>query len=497
MKTHVVQLERDDDIVSARDKMQWSKAPRILVVWPRRGRVLTRELDIILLKRQSQKLGAQLAFVTVDDDVLLYAGELGIPCYTSVSSAQRNIWKTSRREAALADRPRRKASLGELRERLVQLRKPAEQAAALRIGAFAVGVIAVLALGTFLLPGATVVVRPEAGVQTVQLTVQASPDVSAPTLAGVVPVYETTVIVEGQDQILASGALKLSDTTASGEVVFTNLTDEKFTVDEGTVVLTTGEPAVRFRTLEQVNVLAGEENAATVRVEAVIPGAGGNVPEETILAVEGEAGLALRVSNPAPTSGGEDRNVPTPTEQDLRRVNDRLLDTLRESAVLDIDRMLGDTGILIVDSLEVVDTVSQRQEPQLGEPGDVLTLTMQVEYVAQYIDTNDLQRVALLAMDAGLEAGVALVEGTMVIADVYQVSAGETVSEWQVVAVRSTHPAWQREAVVRSLMGARPDEVDAILAKDFDLAAPSVVRIQPTWWPRLPYLPLRIQLEVE
>lgn len=40
MKTHVVQLERDDDVVSARDKMLWSKAPRILVVWPRRGRVL-------------------------------------------------------------------------------------------------------------------------------------------------------------------------------------------------------------------------------------------------------------------------------------------------------------------------------------------------------------------------------------------------------------------------------------------------------------------------
>ena len=97
MKTHVVQLERDDDVISARDKMLWSKAPRILVVWPRRGWVLNRELELTLLKRQSQKLGAQLAFVTFDDDVILYAGEMGIPTFDSVSQAQRNAWKTSRR----------------------------------------------------------------------------------------------------------------------------------------------------------------------------------------------------------------------------------------------------------------------------------------------------------------------------------------------------------------------------------------------------------------
>lgn len=497
MKTFVVQLERDDDVVSARDKMLWSKAPRILIVWPRRGRVLNRELDIILLKRQSQKLGAQLAFVSFDDDVILYASESEIPCYSSVSQAQRNIWKTSRRDEKIYERPHRKWSLLELRAWLKQSREPVAMTAPLRIGSFAVGVIAVLVLGLFLLPGATVIVQPEAGVQTVQMAVQANPDVTIPTLAGVIPLYDTTVIVEGQDQIPASGALKLSDTYAAGEVSLINLTDKKLTVAEGTVVLTTDEPAVRFRTMKDVNLLAGEENAEIVQIQAVIPGSTGNVAKETILAVEGEAGLALRVTNLEPTAGGEDRNVPTPTEQDLRRVNDRLLNSLQESAIMDIERMLGDSGILIVDSLKVVETVSQRQEPQLGEPGDVLTLTLQVEYTAHYIEKVDLQQVTQMAMDASLEGGKTPVEGTLVIADVYQTNTGEAISEWQVVAARNVYQEWQQDAVIRSLLGVRPEDVDGVLSTEFNLEAPAEVTMQPFWWPRLPYLPLRIQLEVQ
>ncbi len=325
MKTHVVQLERDDDVVSARDKMLWSKAPRILVVWPRRGRVLNRELDLSLLKRQSQKLGAQLAFVTFDEDVILYAREMGIPAFDSVSQAQRNVWKTSRRDLGVVDRPSRKWTLQELTAWKNKNDNQPDPKVAVRIGSFITGVVAVLALGLFLLPGAVVTVQPAEEVQTLEMTVQSNPDVTTPTLAGVIPVSSTTVIVEGQDQILSSGVLSLSDTYAEGEVELTNLTDEPVVVAAGTIVLTTSEPPVRFQTMKKVTIETGDENTQTIAIQAVIPGESGNVDEETILAMEGVSGLALRVSNPAATTGGEDRNVPTPTEQDQRRVTDRLL----------------------------------------------------------------------------------------------------------------------------------------------------------------------------
>ena len=497
MKTHVVQLERDDDIVSARDKMLWSKAPRILVVWPRHGRVLNRELDISLLKRQSQKLGAQLALVTFDDDVILYASEMGIPSFDSVSQAQRNIWKTSRRDAGVVEKPPRKWTLQEWSEWKKKADNRPAPKSPVRFGAFIAGVMAVLALGLFLLPNATVTVMPAEEIQTLNFNVQSNPDVLSPTLAGVIPVKSTTVIVEGQDQIPSSGALKLSDTFAEGEVELTNLTDESVTVEAGTIVLTIGQPSVRFETLKTVTVGTGEENSVAVKIQAVIPGEGGNVAAETILAMEGTSGLALSVINPAATTGGEDRNVPSPTEQDLRRVTDRLLLSLQESARQDVERMLGDTGIVMADTLQVRETIFTQQQPDLGEPGDVLTLTMQVEFEARYIERKDLERVATMAMDAGLQAGYEPVPETLRILEVHQTNSGAEISDWQVVAARAVQENWQRDAAIRSLLGARPDEVAAILGADYQMDAAPVVKIQPSWWPWLPYLPLRIQLEVQ
>ena len=400
-------------------------------------------------------------------------------------------------EKEVVDRPSRNWSLQELTEWKSVVDKPSDAKLPVRIGAFIGGVLAVLALGLFLLPGATVTVQPAEEVQTTKLTVQSNPDVTTPTLAGVIPVSSTTVIVEGQDQIPASGVLKLSDTSAEGEVELTNLTDENVVVESGTIVLTTSDAPVRFQTLKAVTVESGDENTVVVKIQAVIPGNLGNVAEETILAMEGAAGLALRVSNPAPTSGGEDRNVPTPTEQDLRRVTDRLLLSLQESAKLDIERMLGESGIVMVDSLQVRETISTKQQPDLGEPGDVLTLTMQVEYEAQYIEREDLESVATLAMDAGLQEGYAAVQGTMQIVQVHQTNVDAEISEWEVVAARNVHENWQRDEVVRSLLGARPYEVGAILEIDHQLDALPEVQVRPGWWPWLPYLPLRIQLEVK
>jgi len=84
MKTQILRLDPHDDIISARDKMGWSQTGRILLVWPDRGQVLARQIDLTLIQRHSQKLGAQLALVTHDSNVIYYADLLGIPVYKSI-----------------------------------------------------------------------------------------------------------------------------------------------------------------------------------------------------------------------------------------------------------------------------------------------------------------------------------------------------------------------------------------------------------------------------
>jgi hypothetical protein len=69
MKTQVLQLDPHDDIISTRDKLGWKQTGRILLVWPRKGHVLTRRLDLVLLARHTASLGAQLALITRDPQV--------------------------------------------------------------------------------------------------------------------------------------------------------------------------------------------------------------------------------------------------------------------------------------------------------------------------------------------------------------------------------------------------------------------------------------------
>ena len=57
MKTQVIHLDPHDDLISIRDRMAWAKTPRILLVWPKRGRVGVRPLDLTLLRRHAEKTG--------------------------------------------------------------------------------------------------------------------------------------------------------------------------------------------------------------------------------------------------------------------------------------------------------------------------------------------------------------------------------------------------------------------------------------------------------
>ncbi|MBK8617532.1 MAG: hypothetical protein IPN96_10585 [Anaerolineales bacterium] len=64
MKTQIITLESHDDLISVRDKLSWAKTPRILLVWPKYEKVTLRVLDLKVLQRHADSLGAQLGLVT-------------------------------------------------------------------------------------------------------------------------------------------------------------------------------------------------------------------------------------------------------------------------------------------------------------------------------------------------------------------------------------------------------------------------------------------------
>lgn len=93
MKTQVIQVENDDDYISVRDKMNWSQTRRILLVFPASGTNLIKHLDLTLIKRHASSLGAQIALVTVNPKIKLFARQVGISVYDDLILAQESEWQ--------------------------------------------------------------------------------------------------------------------------------------------------------------------------------------------------------------------------------------------------------------------------------------------------------------------------------------------------------------------------------------------------------------------
>src|SRR5512141_707146 len=92
MKTQIITLESHDDLISVRDKLSWAKTPRILLVWPKYEKVTLRLLDLKVLQRHADSLGARLGLVTRRSNVRRDAESLGIPVFRSTTDAQKEAW---------------------------------------------------------------------------------------------------------------------------------------------------------------------------------------------------------------------------------------------------------------------------------------------------------------------------------------------------------------------------------------------------------------------
>jgi hypothetical protein len=92
VKTQIVNIDPHDDYGSIRDKLLWTKALRVILVWPGRGDVLTSHLDLVLLKRLGQQENIALGFLTFDPRVIAHAIDLSIPVFENLENIPESSW---------------------------------------------------------------------------------------------------------------------------------------------------------------------------------------------------------------------------------------------------------------------------------------------------------------------------------------------------------------------------------------------------------------------
>ena len=502
MKTQILQLDEHDDVISARDKMAWSKAPRLLLVWPKRVKLLERSVDLLVLQRYGQSLGAQVGIVTNSASIRDQARELGIPCFSKPAQAQRQAWRRGRGRKRFNPRLQVSKSSAELLRAqftAVQAQRAVSDGPQwARISAFSLGVAAVFVLALLFWPSASIRLVPAQREQRLELDLRASTAIPAVNASGGVPAQEVNVVVEGSDQERSSGTVTVPGARARGMVQITNLSELEQVIPAGTVLSTAEDPPARYETLRDASLAAGVGSVAQVEVQAMLPGAGSNAPAGAIRAMEGAQGLSVAVGQQEPLSGGTDQTSPGPTPADYVLLRERLLESLRKTAVEDFYRSAGGEQRLLESSVTVKELLSETMSPPSGEPGDVARMSMRVEFRAFIVREEDLQTVARAAFEANRVEGFSPEPGPAEIQFITAPVLGEDGSYTLTAAVkRDLRSIIDPERTARSVVGMKPEAASAMLERSNILAEPVEIRLFPSWWFRLPFLSFRVQVEGE
>lgn len=510
MKTYIIRLDPQDDNISICDKMAWAKAGRILLVWPDQGRLHTRRLDLVLLKRHSRKLGAQLALVSRAGDVREHALELGIPVFKDLRQAQHSNWRPSHRYRPGTNKLHRSAPFNLQAGFPVKpgmrpyqpvhsdrLRANEGKQSVVRLVFFCAGVIAVLALIAILIPGATVSLEPDLREQAINIEIRASQDIDQVSLSGFVPARAVKILVEGRNSIPVSGSIIIADQAATGQVVFTNMTDEPVVVPENTIIRNSGTPSLAFTVTQAGEVPAGPGQILSLPVRCLTLGSQGNLPGGKLIAIQGLLGTRVMVNNPQPTRGGSNLIEPAPTDNDRSMLYETLLKSLGENALVELHQGLEEGDVVFSTSLQLLQIIEESYLPGENQPADQLSLSLRVEYQALMVAGSDLRSMAEFVLDANLPAGFSPIKNSLQIENSTQPSLDGQQATWKIVARRQLIPQISTTQAAYLIVGLTPGKAIERLEKNLPLSAPPQIKLSPSWWSRLTIIPHRIQVTIK
>ncbi len=495
MKTQIIALESHDDLISVRDRMSWAKSRRILLVWPRFEKVALRSVDLRILQEHAHYLGADMGLVTRSGEIRRAAEGFGIPVFRSSAEAQRRSWP----EQVVPSRRRRlegragAESLRAMRDGLRGKTGGWKSGVVVRIGSFVVGVLAVLALAALFVPRATITLTPISQAKELTLPVKASTAVQEVAISGSVPAEVLSVTVTGSQSAPVRTMAAVAQGQATGIVEFKNLTQTAVVIPGGTIVYSVSPTAQRFATENEVQLSGKVDASIQVPIQAVQSGAGGNVPANSIQAVEGVLATSVSVTNPDPTGGGSDRTTTVPSADDRAKVRADLVAQLETQALDQMRGRIDAKDLLLPTTLKAGKVEDEAYDPAAGAPGTQVKVSLTMDFQAEYIKAADLKSLALAALagsgpDGYVPSPTSLQFSLAGTPTTDQSGTTELDLQVQCRLVRELDLS-RAAALVRGLP---PSLADALLQSQLPLDRPPEVSLSPPWWPWLPLIPFRI-----
>jgi hypothetical protein len=504
---YTLQLEPYDDVVSIRDRLTFIKASHVLLMCPPGESALRRKLDLLLVQRHATRLKMRIALITADPDLIEHAADLNISVFPDEQTAQASRWK--RPHDKVFTPPRDPDEQAEIVDHVLRQRQPLSPATlrrrrALRWIVFA-ALIASLAFSFFLLvPSATVTITPASRQVYENVSIVADPALTDIDIenrqmpASVVPLQVTSHVT-----VQTSGKETAGMSRAQGLVTFTNDSDQPVLIPLGTVVTTSGTYPVRFATLIETTLPAGNAASIQVPIQALPEHAGviGNVNPGAINRIEAGFADSVTVTNPNATYGGAVQEVHMVTAED----HDRLLvlgrQQLLQNARDELLHYLSGDQFLVPGSITII---TERPEwtiysAVVGDVAESVSLSLRANVQGVVVDEAQARQVAFSALAPHIQPGLEIDPGAMVFTrgDILDLDPGGRVTFLMVVK-GNIAVSIDKNDVRDRMVGVSVGEAFDRLERDLllDPERPPRITTYPPWYHRMPVLPVRIDVKV-
>jgi hypothetical protein len=170
---------------------------------------------------------------------------------------------------------------------------------------------------------------------------------------------------------------------------------------------------------------------------------------------------------------------------------------LSETAKSDLKSNLPKGQILLEPTVTISQVVNETIDPPVGAPGDYARLTMQVEFTGWSVLEEDLQTVAQTVLEANRDPGYHPAGSvTIIFANEPEQSVSGDV-RWKMTVERDLAAVVDPIEAALKIAGKSPEQAASALSESYRLDAPVKIEISPKWWFWMPFLPLRIEVEVK
>ncbi|HEY3217793.1 MAG TPA: baseplate J/gp47 family protein [Candidatus Limnocylindria bacterium] len=482
----VIDLGARTTVLDAMDRVRTAPADDEIVLSIATGAPVLRSAVFLEVLRRAAGT-RRVAIVTPDARARSLAASVHVPAFGSVSALEHHEM-----DATEPLGPARRAAIAAAEPRRVSRR---------RAGAVALSLFsASLVLAGIVAPTATVVVAPVSqALGPLEYDLRAGPntaDINAQTL-GPTP-------ISAKFTGTATGS-RTEDIRAKGSERFTNQTTNSIRIAKGTVVRTAD--GINFQTTEERLLPASgivvfppsvQFGLVDIAIEAIEAGPKGNVDAKkiTVSPTPGQ----YTVENPQPTTGGDSKKIPvvqladydlaaSRADAELQAQGDAQVETWRKQATQ------GRTvyGVLVRRTALTAAGDVVGKELAVGQT----TFDMSVSGSATGYSVLDTEPRAttLVRLRQAAESGFDIDASGAVVEVVGAPSVRDDGVHWR---VRGRAEQFRRldEAAIRSALAGRGFEEVSGVVSDRGLR---LVRVStwPGWWPRLPVLDSRIQIQGE